>query len=104
MRLVDEVLRWVIGLVLASGLVWAVAVWRSRRRTAALVATACALQLAFRVLWVPGVRVLFGPLSPSSNSVQRSFILTSNVLSQLSLAVSLALLVFAALESSNRRP
>jgi hypothetical protein len=50
MRFVNEVARWVVNLALADGLVWAVAVWRSRRRTAALVATACALQLAIRLL------------------------------------------------------
>ena len=104
MRLVNEVMRWVIGLVLAGGLVWAVAVWRSRRRAAALVAAACALQLAFRVLWLPGARLLFGPLSAASNSVQRFFILSGITLGQLSLAVSLGLLVYAALDPANRRP
>lgn len=97
MRLVNEFVRWVIGIVLAGGLVWAVAVWRSRRRTAALVAVACALQLAVRLIWIPGVRLLFGPLSGSSNEVQRFFILTGTTLSQLSLAVSLGLLIYAAL-------
>jgi hypothetical protein len=104
MRFVNEVVRWVIGLVLAGGLVWAVAVWRSRRRTAALVAAACALQLAVRLLWMPGVRLLFGPLSSSTNSVQYFFITTANTISQLTLAVSLGLLVFAALDSVNRKP
>ena len=104
MRLVNEFVRWVIGLVLAGGLVWAVAVWRSRRRTAALVAAACALQLAFRVLWIPGVRLLFGPLSRSTNPVQHFFIVTSNTLGQLSLAVSLGLLIFAALDPAGRKP
>ena len=97
MKLVDVLMRWIIGLVLAGGLIWAVAVWRSRRRTAALVATACALQLAVRLIWIPGVRLLFGPLSASSNSVQRFFISTGIVLNQLALAVSLGLLVYAAL-------
>ncbi len=104
MRLVNEIMRWVTGLVLAGGLLWAAAVWRSRRRAATLVATACALQLAFRVLWVPGVRVLFGPLSASSNPVQRCFIMTAGTLSQLALAVSLGLLVFAALGPASRKP
>jgi len=98
----NELTRWVIGFVLAGGLVWAVAVWRSRRRTAALVATACALQLAFRVLWMPGVRLLFGPLSHPSNSVQHFFNATASTLYQLSLAVSLGLLVYAALGSAGR--
>jgi hypothetical protein len=97
MRLVNAFTRWVIGFVLAGGLVWAVAVWRSRRRTAALVAAACALQLAFRVIWIPVVRLLFGPLSKSANPVQHFIIVASNTLSQLSLAVSLGLLVYAAL-------
>jgi hypothetical protein len=70
MRFVNEVVRWVVNLVLAGGLVWAVAVWRARRRTAALVAGACALTLAVRLLWIPGMRLLFGPLTWSSNSVQ----------------------------------
>jgi len=104
MRLVNEVMRWVIGLVLAGGLVWAVAVWRSRRRAAALVAAACALQLAVRAIWIPGVRLLFGPLSIASSSVQRFFILTGTTLGQLSLAVSLGLLICAALDRANRRP
>lgn len=103
MRLVNEFMRWVIGLVLAGGLVWAVAVWRSRRRAAALVAVACALQLAFRVLWMPGARILFGPLS-RSNSVQRFFNMTASTLYQLSLAVSLGLLIYAALDPANRKP
>ena len=97
MRLVNELMRWIIGIVLAGGLVWAFAVWRSRRRTAALVAIACALQLAVRLIWIPGVRLLFGPLSASSNSVQRFFISTGITLNQLALAVSLGLLVYAAL-------
>jgi hypothetical protein len=104
MRLIDEVMRWVIGLVLAGGLVWAVAVWRSRRRVAALVATACALQLAVRVIWIPGVRLLFGPLSSGSSSVQRFFILSGITLGQLSLAVSLGFLVYAALSTASRKP
>ena len=104
MRLVNELMRWIIGLVLAGGLVWAVAVWRSRRRTAALVAVACALQLAVRLIWIPGVRLLFGPLTGSSNTVQRFFILTGTTLSQLSLAVSLGLLVYAALAPASRKP
>ena len=104
MRLMDGFLRWVIGLVLAGGLVWAVAVWRSRRRTAALVATACALQLAVRLIWIPGVRFLFGPLSASSSQVQRFFISTGIVLNQLALAVSLGLLIYAALDPANRKP
>jgi len=103
-RLVNEIVRWIIGLVLAGGLVWAVAVWRSRRRTAALVSAACALQLAVRLIWIPGVRLLFGPLSASSSSVQRFFILSGTTLSQLSLAVSLGLLVYAALDPANRKP
>jgi|WetSurMetagenome_2_1015567.scaffolds.fasta_scaffold283835_2 hypothetical protein len=104
MRLVDELMRWIIGLVLAGGLIWAVTVWRSRRRTAALVATACALQLAVRLIWIPGVRLVFGPLSASSNSVQRFFISTGITLNQLALAVSLGLLIYAALDPATRRP
>jgi hypothetical protein len=104
MRFVNEVARWVVNLVLAGGLVWAVAVWRSRRRTAALVAVACALQLAIRLLWIPGVRLLFGPLSNSTNSVQHFLITTAGTMSQLALAVSLDLLVFAALDSVTRKP
>jgi len=104
MRLVNELMRWVIGFVLAGGLVWAVVVWRSRRRTAALVAVACALQLVFRLLWMPGARLLFGPLSHPTNSVQHFFNATASTLYQLSLAVSLGLLVYAALDPANRRP
>jgi len=103
MRLVNDVLRVLVVLVLSGGLVWAVAVWRSRRRTAALVAAACSLQLATRLIWTPGVRLLFGPLSVSSNSVQRFFLLSAVVLNQLSLALALGLLVFAALDPANRR-
>jgi hypothetical protein len=104
MRFVNEVVRWVVNLVLAGGLVWAVAVWRARRRTAALVAGACALTLAVRLLWIPGMRLLFGPLTWSSNSVQRFLITTTSAIGQLALAVSLGLLVFAALDSANRKP
>ena len=104
MRLMDGFLRWVIGLVLAGGLVWAVAVWRSRRRTAALVAVACALQLAVRLIWIPGVRLLFGPLSHPTNSVQHFFNVTASTLYQLSLAASLGLLIYAALDPASRKP
>ncbi len=104
MRLVDGVMRWIIGLVLAGGLVWAVVVWKSRRRTAALVAAACALQLAIRLIWLPGVRLLFGPLTSHSSLVQRFFILSGTALSHLSLAVALGLLVYAALGPANRKP
>jgi hypothetical protein len=104
MRLTNEIVRFLVTLALAGGLVWAIAVWRSRRRTAALVATACALQLAVRLLWIPGVRLLFGPLSASSTPVQHFFITTTITVSQLALAVSLGLLVFAALDPANRRP
>jgi hypothetical protein len=102
MRLMNETMRWIIGLVLAGGLVWAVAVWRSRRRTAALVAAACALQLVFRVLWMPGARLLFGPLSHPTNSVQHFLNVTASALYQLSLAVSLGLLIYAALGAAGR--
>jgi hypothetical protein len=103
MRLVNNMMQWTISLVLAGGLAWAVAVWRTRRRTAALVAAACALQLAVRLLWMPGMRLLFGPLSWSTNSVQRFFIETTTTVGPLSLAVSLGLLVFAALDPANRK-
>ena len=104
MKLVSEVAQWIVNLVLAGGLVWAAALWRSRRHTAALVAAACALQLAVRLLWGPGLRLLFGPLNWSTNPVQRFFISTASAFYLLSLAVSLGLLVFAALDSANRRP
>ena len=101
---VDSAARWLVTLVLVGGFVWAVAVWRSRRRTAALVAAACALQLAVRLLWLPGVRLLFGPLTWSSNAIQRFFIETGTALSQISVAVSLGLLIYAALDPANRKP
>lgn len=100
----DSSARWLVTLVLAGGFVWAIAVWRSNRRTAALVAAACALQLAVRLLWLPGVSFLFGPLTWSSNALQRFFINASTTLSQLSLAASFGLLVYAALDSANRKP
>jgi hypothetical protein len=68
------------------------------------VAAACALQLAVRLLWGPGVKLLFGPLNWSTNSVQRFFISTAATFYLLSLAVSLGLLVFAALDPANRKP
>ena len=101
---IDHVTRWLVTLVLAVGFIWAVAVWRSRRRTAALVAAACALQLAVRLIWVPAVRLVFGPLTWSSNLVQRFFIMSGSILNQLSLAVALGLLVYAALDPANRKP
>ena len=104
MRFMNDVMRFLVTLVLAGGLVWAVSVWRSHRRTAALVAAACALQLAVRLIWVPAVRFLFGELSLSTGPAQRFFILTGTTLSQLSLAVSLGLLVYAALDPANRKP
>lgn len=104
MRLVHDAAWLIVTLVLAGGLVWAAVVWRSRRRTAALVAAACALQLAVRLLWIPGIRLLFGQLSWSTNSVQRFFISTGASLDQLSLAACLGLLLFAALDPVNRRP
>lgn len=100
MILIDRVLRFLVTLMLAGGFIWAIAVWRSRRQTAALVATACALQLAVRLIWLPVVRFLFGgSLSP----VPRFFIWTGTALSQLAMAVSLALLIYAALDPATRR-
>ena len=99
---VDNVARWLVTLVLVGGFLWAVAGWRSRRRTAALVAAACALQLAVRLIWIPAVGLLFGPLTWSSNLVQRFFFATGTTLGQLSLAVSLGLLVYAAMGPAGR--
>ena len=104
MLLANHILGWVVNLVLATGLVWAAAVWRVRHRPAVLVAVACALQLAFRLLWAPGVRLLFGPLSPSSSAVQRFFLLGTNNVYMLVSGVTLALLIYAALASADRRP
>jgi hypothetical protein len=56
------------------------------------------------VIWIPGVRLLFGPLSSGSSSVQRFFILSGITLGQLSLAVSLGFLVYAALSTASRKP
>ncbi len=103
MLFIDSVLRFIVIVVLAAGFVWAIAIWRSRRQTAALVAAACALQLAVRLIWLPGVRLLFGTLTWSSSPVQRFFIWTGNALSQLALVASFALLIFAALDPANRR-
>jgi hypothetical protein len=50
------------------------------------------------------VRFLFGPLSASSSQVQRFFISTGIVLNQLALAVSLGLLIYAALDPASRKP
>lgn len=104
MNSVDDGMRFLVTLVLAGGFVWALAVWRSRGRTAALVAAACALQLAVRLIWLPAVRLLFGPPTWSSSLVQRFFIMSGNILSQLSLAASLGLLIYAALDPANRKP
>jgi len=102
MRFVNDASQVLVTLVLAGGLVWAAAVWKSRRRTAALVAIACALQLTVRLLWLPAVRILFGPLSWSSSPVQRFFNLTASTAYVLSLAFSLGLLVYAALGPASR--
>jgi hypothetical protein len=45
-----DAMQFLVTLVLAAGLVWAVVVWKSRRRDAALVAAARALQLAVRLI------------------------------------------------------
>jgi hypothetical protein len=97
LRFTINAMQFLVTLVLAGGLVWAVVVWKSRRRAAVLVAAACALQLAVRLIWIPVVRLLFGELSWTTGSVARFFILTGTALSHLSLAVSLGLLVYAAL-------
>ena len=104
MTIVNETMQPLVVLVAAVGLVWSGVVWKSSRRTAALVAVACALQLAVRLLWMPAVRFLFGPASPFTNPVQRSFALSATALSQLSLAASLGLLVYAALRPAGRQP
>ncbi len=101
MRHTIDAMQLLVTLVLAGGLVWAVAVWKSRKKAAALVAIACALQLAVRLIWIPAVRLLFGELSWATGSVARFFILTGTALGHLSLAVSLGLLIYAALA---RRP
>jgi hypothetical protein len=97
MRHTIGAMQFLVTLVLAGGLVWAVVVWKSRRRAAVLVAAACALQLAVRLIWLPAVRLLFGELSWTTGSVARFFILTGTALSHISLAVSLGLLVYASL-------
>jgi hypothetical protein len=97
LRLMIDSMQFLVTLVLAAGLVWAVVVWKSRRRDAVLVAAACALQLAVRLIWIPAVRLVFGEMSWASGSAARFFILTGTALGHLSLAVSLGLLVYAAL-------
>ncbi len=104
MRLVNDAVRLIVTLVLAGGLIWAAAAWKSRRQTAALVAAACALQLAVRLLWLPGIRFLFGQVTWTTNPAQRFFISAGTALGQLSLAVSLGLLFFAALAVPDRKP
>ena len=104
MHAMNHVLGWLVNIVVAGGLIWAAAVWRSRHRTALLVAVACALQLAARLVWGPGMRLLIGPLSPSSSPVQRFFNSTANNVYVLSLAVSFGLLIYAALDPANRKP
>jgi hypothetical protein len=101
---VNRILGWGVNLVLAGGLVWAAVVWRSRHRAAVLVAVACALQLAYRLLWAPGTNLLFGPLRPSSSAVQRFFLHASNNIYVLVSGVTLALLIYAALGSADRKP
>jgi hypothetical protein len=96
-----DAMQFLVTLVMGVGLVWAVVAWKSRRREAVLVAVACALQLAVRLVWIPAVRLVFGEMSWASGSAARSFILTGTALGHLSLAVSLGLLVYAAL---TRRP
>jgi hypothetical protein len=103
MKLVNDVVWLIVTLVLAGGLIWAAVVWQSRRQTAALVAAACALQLAVRLLWLPGIRFLFGQMAWATNPAQRFFISAGAALGQLSLAVSLGLLFFAALASPGRK-
>lgn len=104
MILVINIMDFLGTVVLAGGLIWAVVVWKSRRRTAPLVAAACALQLSIRLIWLPGVRLLFGPLTSYSSLVQRFFIQSGTALSHLSLAAALGLLVYAALGPANGKP
>ena len=103
MKLLNDVVWSMVTVVFAGGLIWAAVVWRSRRRAAALVAAACSLQLAVRLLWLPGIRFLFGSATWATNPAQRFVISTGDALAQLSLAVSLALLFFAALAAPGRR-
>jgi len=98
---VIDAMQLLVTLVMGVGLVWAVVVWKSRRRDTVLVAVACALQLAVRLIWIPAVRLVFGELPWATGLVARFFILTGTALDHLSLAVSLGLLVYAAL---NRKP
>jgi hypothetical protein len=102
LRQLNFVIQILVTLVTIAGLVWAVAVWKVRRRRAVLVAAACALQVAIRLLWLPATRFVFGDLA-AAGPVQRFFILGANALSQLSLAVSLGLLIYAALSADGRK-
>jgi hypothetical protein len=96
-------LGWLINMVMAIGLIWAVVVWRSRHRAAVLVAVACALQLAVRLFWSPGMRWLIRNLAPSSDSVQRFFGSLTNDVYLLALAVSFGFLIYAALNPGTRK-
>ncbi|HTW92572.1 MAG TPA: hypothetical protein VMH22_12810 [bacterium] len=99
----DHVARSLVTLALVAGFVWAVAVWRSRQRAAALVAVACALLLAVRLIWIPLVGLVFGRVTWSTGLVARFFILTGAALGQVALAITLFLLLYAALATTDRK-
>jgi hypothetical protein len=99
----NQWLGWLVNTVMAIGLVWAVVVWRSRHRAAVLVAVACALQLAVRLFWSPGMRWLVRLLAPSSVAVHRFFGSLTNNVYLLALAASFGFLIYAALNPGSRK-
>jgi hypothetical protein len=101
MHALNHWLGWLVNIVLAIGLIWAAVVWRSRHRAAVLVAVACALQLAVRVLWGPGIRWLVRHLS--SVPVQRFFNSLASSVYLLAMAVAFGFLIYVALNPGSRK-
>jgi hypothetical protein len=97
MNVLSSMAEWLAMLVLIAGLVWAVVTWRSRHREAVLVAVACALLLAVNMLWLPGLRLLFGAITRDSYGAvgeQTGFV---SLVQWLASGTAFGFLIFAAL-------
>jgi hypothetical protein len=102
MRPASEIAGWVVNVVLAGGIAWAVVNWSKHRRAAVLVVVACGLHLLDRLGTMYSMAYVFGHQT-GTPSFRAAFGRSLSILSHLRNAVSVVLLVLAALPPGNVR-